>query len=196
MYTPTKEEEEILKDPLANMPKDTMIMLNYLYSISDDLEDMGNLPKFKEDPSVQAQIYLVQKNPLMVNCFQNPPALVKWEAFKLNFEVIYGFTTAPLEMQLIACQKDRDFLKSWDNKKTYNEVIDIALSKSGHNIKYIRKPSKQQQLTAVKKTAGAIQHIIDPDEEVQLAAVSKAWSSINFIRKPTDSVKMLAALKK
>ena len=74
-----------------------------------------------------------------------------------------------------------------DNKELYKDIINI-LSNDGAAIKYIKDPTEEMQLEAVKEEPFAILYIKEPSEEVQLEAVKREYLAIDFIKNPTEKV--------
>jgi hypothetical protein len=67
-----------------------------------------------------------------------------------------------------------------------------AVKQNGYNIRYIKNPSEEVQLEAVKDHA--IYFIKNPSEEVQLEAIKENGSNIYFIKNPSEEIQ-LAAVK-
>lgn len=59
-----------------------------------------------------------------------------------------------------------------------------------YEIRYIKNPSEEVQLIAVKGYGQAIEDIKDPSEIVQLEAVKKYSFAINYIKNPSELVQL------
>ena len=76
---------------------------------------------------------------------------------------------------------------------TKEELYYIILAKS-ENFNYIKNPSEELQLEAVKRNGYAIEFIDNPSEAVQLEAVKQNGVAIQYIKNPSEEV-CLEALK-
>ena len=63
---------------------------------------------------------------------------------------------------------------------------------SGYIIKYIKNPSEEIQIEAVRKNGYAIRFIKNPSEEIQIEAVKENGYAIEYIKNPTEKVQELA----
>ena len=62
-------------------------------------------------------------------------------------------------------------------------------------IEYIKNPSEEVKLAAVKQNGCAIKYIENPSEKVQLAAVNQDRTAFHYIKNPTPKVIALANAK-
>lgn len=62
------------------------------------------------------------------------------------------------------------------------------LEEDGTVIQYIKNPTKEMKVLAVKETIQAMNYIDDPSEEVQLEAIKKDPRILKNIKKPTEKV--------
>ena len=69
-----------------------------------------------------------------------------------------------------------------------------AIKEEPSTIRYIKKPSEQEQMEAIKDNPFLIQLIENPTPNVQAFAINKNSEAIKYIKNPTDEVAMLAKL--
>lgn len=62
------------------------------------------------------------------------------------------------------------------------------LEEDGTVIQYIKNPTEEMKVLAVKETIQAMNYIDDPSEEVQLEAIKKDPRILKNIKKPTEKV--------
>ena len=81
----------------------------------------------------------------------------------------------------------------------HNPPIKLQLAsviKDWSLIRYIKNPSEEVQLVAVKQSNGlAILDIVNPNEKVQLAVINRNWSAIHFFKNPSEEVQLAAVRK-
>jgi hypothetical protein len=91
--------------------------------------------------------------------------------------------------QIIADPDNIQFIKD----PSY-ELQMAAVKQKGQVIRFIKDPSYELQLAAVNQTGMALQYIKDPSYELQLAAVKQNGYAIRFIKDPSYELQ-LAAVK-
>ena len=94
-------------------------------------------------------------------------------------------------------EKFRQFLEG-KKKEKYDELIKKygtekkMVEKDPFSIRYIKNPSEDVQLAAVKQDVDVIEYIQNPSEKVQLAAIKQGFWAIKYIRNPSEKVKLAA----
>ena len=63
-------------------------------------------------------------------------------------------------------------------------------------IQYIKNPSEEVKMAAVKQDGWAIQYIKNPSEAMQMTAVQQNSWAIQYIKNPSEEVKMAAERNK
>jgi hypothetical protein len=79
-------------------------------------------------------------------------------------------------------------------KNPSEEVKLAAVKQNGYAVQFIKNPSEEVQLAAVMEHGCAIEYINEPSEQVQLAAVKKFVVAIKYIKNPSEEAQ-LAAVK-
>jgi hypothetical protein len=87
---------------------------------------------------------------------------------------------------------DDDHLRSLVKRWTTAMIKSMVRYLPAYLIRFIREPSEEMQLAAVRQDGYAIQHLRDPSEAVQLAAVLQNSESIQHIREPSEAVQLVA----
>ena len=86
--------------------------------------------------------------------------------------------------------------EDWEfDEETQMKIIEDNLFNDKYNelsIKYIKNPTKQVCLEAVKRNGYAIQHIKNPTEEMCLEAVKRCGNTIKYIDNPTEEMQLEA----
>jgi hypothetical protein len=72
------------------------------------------------------------------------------------------------------------------------ELQMTAVKQEGQVIRFIKDPSYELQLAAVNQNGNAIQYIKDPSEEVQLAAVNQNGRALQYIKYPSYELQLAA----
>ena len=67
-----------------------------------------------------------------------------------------------------------------------------AVSFFGHHIRFIKTPSIEIQMLAVKQNGRSIFYIDDPNENIQMAAIENNPYAIYDIESPTENIKEIA----
>jgi len=81
-------------------------------------------------------------------------------------------------------------------KLTTMRTMPLYMIRSNHPISYLKNPSEELQLHALKNTVTeVIKFIKHPTEKVQLYAIRDEIGNINFINKPTEKVKTIVVEK-
>src|SRR5574344_1845703 len=75
-----------------------------------------------------------------------------------------------------------------------SDVIKYLKKNSSNKLKFIKNPSEEVQLEAVKQNGLAIQYIVNPSEEVQLEAVKQNGLAIQYIDNPSEEAQLLAKI--
>ena len=87
--------------------------------------------------------------------------------------------------------------KEWEKiESTYEYKIYVApkeeqlkaVKERGDDIKYIKNPSEELKIEAIKCIHTAIQYIDNPSEELQLLAVKQSYFSLLYLHNPSDEV--------
>jgi len=84
--------------------------------------------------------------------------------------------------------------KTWFSfvKNPSEEMKLAAVKKDRYAIEYIKNPSEEVQMVAVKEDGYAIKYIKNPTLEVQIAAVKQTGYAIAYIKNPSEEVQMVA----
>ena len=86
--------------------------------------------------------------------------------------------------------------EDWEfDEEIQMKIIEDNLFNDKYNelsIKYIKNPTKQVCLEAVKRNGYAIQHIKNPTEEMCLEAVKRCGNTIKYIDNPTEEMQLEA----
>jgi len=101
------------------------------------------------------------------------------------------------ELDTIRKSLDADYLSEsnidWDNLD--DETLIGYVKENPDNIKYIKNPSQEVQLAALRRKPQIIQFIAFPSEKFQLYVVRLSPGYIRYINEPTDNV-IIEAFKK
>lgn len=82
-------------------------------------------------------------------------------------------------------KRNPQFIEEIDDNEEYKLFI---VKNNGTNIKYIKNPSKNVQIEAVKDTVFAIKYIENLHEDVALMCVKSSWNALELIKEPSDNV--------
>jgi len=102
-----------------------------------------------------------------------------------------NLTQDELNFILNSSTKDKilhEILKNNTDEKFHLMCVD----KDAYDIQYIKNPSMDIQLTAVKRCGWSIKFIEHQSEQLQLLAIGRDASSLKFIKHPTEKVQKKA----
>lgn len=150
-------------------------------------------------------IKLVEKNPLFIINFENPPENLQMAALlplirsgPWNIKFINNPTEA---VQLAAVKYYGNMIEYFKNQNPSEAVQLAAVNGPLHGnyehypIEYIKNPSEEVQLAAVKRHGVTLRDIKNPTEKVLLAAVEQDYLNISLIKDPTEKVQLAAVNK-
>ena len=154
--------------------------LNWISLKSKDSHRIG-----KDERGISKLANYLLKNPIVLDF-----PLLKYEQKK---EIVFTKIKYNIFMILEEYQfYISEFSPSPEELETYNIKM---ISGEPSTIKYIKNPSEQLQISAVRNNGHLIEFIKNPSEEVQLASVKNNGYSIEYIENPSEEVQLSAVLR-
>ena len=154
--------------------------LNWISLKSKDSHRIG-----KDERGISKLANYLLKNPIVLDF-----PLLKYEQKK---EIVFTKIKYNIFMILEEYQfYISEFSPSPEELETYNIKM---ISGEPSTIKYIKNPSEQLQISAVRNNGHLIEFIKNPSKEVQLASVKNNGYSIEYIENPSEEVQLSAVLR-
>jgi len=88
--------------------------------------------------------------------------------------------------------KDITYVKYVNFEKLSNSDLLKIVAVTARAMQYIKNPSEQLQLAAVKQNGYIIEYIKNPSEKVQLEAVKQNAYAIFYIKNPSEKMQLLS----
>lgn len=151
------------------------IKLQILNTYNIGFIDFSDITKFSEEEMIQ----ILSKDPVLIKYCKNVTDQLIGKVIRKNPYII-KYIENPSDMI----------------KKIINEVVGKEnLPQNGFYIQYIKSPSSEMQLIAVKQNGCSIQYINNPSVEIQMEAVKNDSMAIKYIKNPTIEV-LIESVKK